>query len=222
MPETLREVYELLLAQFGPQHWWPGETPLEVMAGAVLVQNTAWKNVEQAIANLRHADLLDAQRLHAMPTEELSELIRPAGYFRLKARRLQNLMELVVTQYDGSLDAMFSMGQHPLREQLLSVRGVGPETADSILLYAARMPAFVVDTYTARVLKRHGWIEGEAGYYDIQDLFERSLEEDVPMFNEYHALLVRVGKDFCRKRPKCESCPLFDVLPEGGPLELDR
>jgi endonuclease-3 related protein len=222
MSSFLQQAYQRLFDAFGPQHWWPGETPLEVMIGAVLTQNTAWTNVERAIDNLRDASLLDAHRLHALPAEELAELIRPAGYFRLKARRLWNLLDLIVTGYDGSLEALFSLSQQDLTERLLSVNGVGPETADSIVLYAAQMPAFVVDAYTARVLKRHGWIEPEAGYHDIQALFVENLEEDVQMFNEYHALLVNVGKTFCRKSPRCESCPLCDMLPADGPVELNR
>ncbi len=220
MTATLREVYEHLLSALGPQHWWPGETPFEVIVGAVLVQNTAWKNVERAIANLRDADLLSPEAIHQTPAEELEELIRPAGYYRLKARRLKHLIDFLVERYDGSLDDMFATGVWALREELLSVNGIGPETADSILLYAGELPTFVVDTYTARVLKRHGWIEPEADYYAIKELFESNLEEDVAMWNEYHALLVRVGHLYCRKTPKCEECPLGEWLPEGGVVEM--
>lgn len=216
MVPNLHEIYRRLASAFGPQHWWPATTALEVMVGAVLTQNTAWKNVERAIANLRDAGVLQPQQLHQMPVHELAELIRPAGYFRVKSKRLKNLMALLVTRYDGCIETMFSLDQYQLREQLLSVNGVGPETADSIVLYAAQMPSFVVDTYTARVLKRHGWIEPEAGYDEIKDFFESRLEADVALFNEYHALLVRVGNQYCRKNAKCEQCPLFDLLPESG------
>ncbi len=220
MSHTLTEIYERLFVAFGPQHWWPGETPFEVMVGAVLVQNTAWKNVERAIENLRDADLLKPHALAGVPSAELAELIRPAGYFRLKTRRLKNLLDFLTDRYGGSLDDMFAVGLPQLREQLLAVNGIGPETADSILLYAGQLPTFVVDTYTARVLKRHAWIEPEADYHAIQGHFETQLDEDVQLYNEYHALLVRVGHLHCRKTPKCDDCPLCDLLPEGGPEEF--
>ena len=162
MTATLQQLYDQLLSAFGPQDWWPGDSPLEVMVGAVLVQNTAWKNVEKAIDNLREEGLLSAHELHKLSQPELEELIRPAGYYRLKAKRLRNLIDFLFAEYDGSLDAMFAADLQTLREQLLGVNGVGPETADSILLYAGGMPTFVVDTYTHRVLARHGWIEYEA------------------------------------------------------------
>ena len=220
MPSLLLNVYERLFASFGPQHWWPGESPFEVMVGAVLVQNTAWKNVERAIANLRDAGLMDVRSLCAIPVEELAELIRPAGYFQVKARRLQCLLEFVVERYDGSLEAMFATDVATLREQLLAVHGIGPETADAILLYAGGLPTFVVDTYTHRVLARHGWIGYEALYDEIKDYFESALPQDPALYNEYHALLVRLGKDYCRKTgPKCDECPLADMLPESGIVE---
>lgn len=222
MKATLREVYRRLLDAFGPQQWWPGETPFEVMVGAVLTQNTSWQNVERAIDNLRQADLLTPQALYEVPVEELEELVRPAGYFRVKARRLHSLLEFFVTRYGGSLEAMLATPLETLREELLAVHGIGPETADSILLYACELPVFVVDAYTYRVFSRHGWIGFDADYEAIQDLFQGGLPADAAMFNEYHALLVRVGKHFCRKRgPKCPQCPLGDLLPEGGALEPD-
>ena len=215
----LQEVYRRLFDAFGPQHWWPGQSPLEVMVGAVLVQNTAWSNVRRAIDNLRQADLLDPHALVRLPLEELEELVRPAGYYRVKAKRLRNLMALVVDRHDGDLDAMFAQDMAALREELLSVNGVGPETADSILLYAAGLPVFVVDAYTLRITARHGWIGFDSDYYALQDLFQSRLSEEVPLFNEFHALLVRLGKDFCRKRPLCEKCPLAELLPPGGAME---
>jgi len=222
MAVDLMRVYELLFEAFGPQHWWPGDTPFEVMVGAVLTQNTNWKNVHRAIENLKEAGLLEPKAMARLSLEELGELIRPAGYYRLKARRLQNLLRLVMERYEGSLEAMFAEQTSALREQLLGVQGIGPETADSILLYAAGKPVFVVDAYTHRVLARHGWIDFEADYYQLQELFHGSLPEDVQLFNEYHALLVRLGKDYCRKRnPRCEECPLAQLLPESGPLEPD-
>jgi endonuclease-3 related protein len=186
-----------------------------------LVQNTSWKNVEKAIERLREEDLLEPKPLRAWAIEDLAELIRPAGYFRVKARRLHNLLDLLVGRYDGSLEAMFQTDLPTLRGELLGVNGIGPETADSILLYAAGMPTFVVDTYTYRVLTRHGWIGFEADYAAIKDYFESSLACDAALFNEYHALLVRVGHLHCRKRPKCIGCPLAGLLPAGGPLEPD-
>jgi endonuclease-3 related protein len=189
------------------------------MVGAVLAQNTSWKNVEKALANLRHADLLDLHALGKVSLDELEELIRPAGYYRLKARRLQNLIAMIVDRY-GSLDAMFGTDLSGLREELLSVSGIGPETADSILLYAGGLPSFVVDAYTARIMFRHGWIDAEADYHTIKEFFESQLPDDVQMFKEYHALLVAAGKDYCLKSaPRCDRCPLASMLPEGGPIQ---
>ena len=219
MTSDLYAIYERLLDAFGPQNWWPGETPLEVMVGAVLVQNTNWKNVERAIDNLREADLISLEALNEIDHEELAELVRSAGYYRLKAKRLKNLIDYVVEQHDASLDAMFAMDIDSLREGLLSVKGIGPETADSIVLYAAQKPTFVVDNYTARVWKRHGWVEYEADYYALKEYFEGSLERDTQLFNEYHALIVRVGKEYCGKTPKCDECPLVEFLPESGVQE---
>jgi endonuclease-3 related protein len=214
-------VYDRLLAAFGPQHWWPGQSPFEVMVGAVLTQNTSWKNVEKAIDNLRGRDLLEPHTLFAAPSEELEELIRPAGYYRVKTRRLRNLLALLVHRYDGSLEAMFDTDVQTLRQELLGVNGIGPETADSILLYAGNLPVFVIDAYTHRVMARHGWIGFDADYHTLQDHFQDSLEEDVALYNEYHALLVRLGHGYCRKRPKCDDCPLAELLPDGGPLQPD-
>ncbi len=220
MKNMLSQVYEQLQRAFGAQHWWPGETQFEVIVGAVLVQNTAWRNVERAIENLRDAGLMEPAKLYALSESELAELIRPAGYYQVKARRLRNLLRLIVEQYDGSLEEMFRIDLATLREELLGVSGVGPETADAILLYAGSFPTFVVDTYTHRVLARHGWIDYEADYHSIKDYFEASLPQDAALFNEYHALLVRLGKDYCRKTgPKCETCPLVDMLPTSGIVE---
>jgi len=186
------------------------------MVGAVLVQNTAWKNVERAIANLRDADLLDPHRLVSTTPAELEALIRPAGYFRLKAKRLRSLIEFVVRQYDGSIDQMCSADRHQLRQELLAVHGIGPETADSILLYALDQPVLVVDTYTHRVFARHGWIGHDADYHQLQDYLVGELPEEAPLYNELHALLVNVGHHYCRKTPRCDECPLREMLPEGG------
>jgi len=221
MHPTLKEMFDRLYAAYGPRHWWPGESPFEVLIGAVLVQNTSWQNAEKAIDRLRRDDLLEPHALHAVPLEELEELIRPAGYYRIKARRLRSLLHFLVERYDGSLEAMFQTGLADLREELLKIKGVGPETADSILLYAGGLPVFVVDAYTHRVLARHGWIGFDADYYQIQDHFFSGLPQDAALYNEYHALLVEVGKQHCRKQPRCEGCPLAAMLPPGGPLEQE-
>jgi endonuclease III related protein len=191
------------------------------MIGAILVQNTSWKNVEKAIDRLREEDLLEPHALYAVPPAELEEMIRPAGYYRIKARRLHNLLAFLVERYDGDLDRMFATRLSTLREELLALNGVGPETADSILLYAGNLPVFVIDTYTHRILARHGWVEFDIDYDGLQEHFESHLPEDVALYNEYHALLVRVGHRHCRKTPKCDGCPLAELLPKGGPLEPD-
>jgi endonuclease-3 related protein len=211
------EAYERMLAAFGPQHWWPGDSPFEVMVGAVLVQNTSWRNVQRAIDNLRNAGVMELNALYQIPPAELAELIRPAGYYQLKTKRLRNLLRLIVEQYGGSLEAMFGTGLASLRDQLLAINGIGPETADAILLYAGDQPTFVVDTYSHRIMARHGWLDYDASYADIKDYFESALPDDAALYNEYHALLVRVGKDYCKRTaPNCEACPLAEMLPAGG------
>ena len=214
--DVLRQFYDALYERYGAQQWWPADTPLEVMVGAVLTQNTNWQNVERAIARLRAADLLDVAALHTVPTDRLAELIRPAGYFNVKARRLKSLIDMIWQGYDGDLTRMFAQPMAELRETLLSARGVGPETADSILLYAGGHPTFVVDAYTCRVVVRHGLLDAQAGYDDLKQLFEDALEADAALYNEYHALLVRVGKEHCRRRARCDGCPLarFEHDPE--------
>ncbi len=219
MTPSLHDIYQALWERFGPQNWWPGESPFEVIVGAVLVQNTAWKNVERAIDQLRAAEVLSPQAMAQLHDEELAELIRPAGYYRLKTRRLRNLLNYLVDHHEGDLDRLFAQNRETLRAELLAINGVGPETADSILLYAAELPVFVVDTYTHRMLARHGWIDYDADYHQMQEFFENQLEADVSLFNEFHALIVRVGHLYCRKQPKCEECPLCDLLPEGGIVE---
>lgn len=221
MPSILHDVYQRLFDRYGPQHWWPGESTLEILVGAVLVQNTNWRNVEQALDNLREEGLLSVSALYGMHPDELAEMIRPAGYYRLKAKRLRNVLRLVVEEYAGALEALRETPQDALREKLLAVNGIGPETADSILLYVLGMPTFVVDTYTQRVLKRHGWIEMEADYHAVQDYFHSSLERDAPLYNEFHALLVRVGREHCGKTPNCETCPLAELLPPSGVVSAD-
>jgi endonuclease-3 related protein len=217
---TLEAFYDALYAAYGPRGWWPGETRLEVMVGAVLTQNTNWTNVERAITNLKVAGVLDLDALNRMAESELAELIRPAGYFNVKARRLKALITWIAEAFDGDLDAMFARSTASLREGLLGVNGVGRETADSILLYAGQHVTFVVDAYTARVLCRHGLIDEDADYEQIKELFENHLPADKALFNEYHALLVEVGKRCCRpRRPRCDDCPLRE-FPHELSLQL--
>ncbi len=212
MRNNLLDIYNSLHRCFGPQHWWPGDSPFEVMVGAVLTQNTSWINVSRAIANLRAAKLLSCTALTALPVEELAVMIRPAGYYNLKARRLKNLLALIDEKYQGRLADFLEEETMELRRSLLSTKGIGPETADSILLYAADRPVFVVDAYTRRFLIRHGLICEEDGYHEIQDLFVDTLPEDAALYNEYHALIVRLGKEFCKKRkPLCSCCPLQET-----------
>jgi endonuclease-3 related protein len=206
-----------MLEHFGPQNWWPGDTPFEIMVGAILTQNTNWQNVEKAIARLKAAGVLSLAAMSALPKEELAEYIRPAGYYNIKAGRLQNLFAMIEREWDNDLAYLLRQPAAVLREQLLSVNGVGPETADSMVLYAAEQPAFVVDAYTHRILSRHEIIPEEYDYFEIQELFMDNLDENVGLFNEYHALLVQVGKHFCKKsKPKCGACPLSGV---GGITE---
>lgn len=201
-------MHQSLLDHFGPQKWWPGETPLEVMVGAVLTQNTNWTNVEKAIQNLNAKGLLSLKALNAISIQALAEEIRSAGYFNIKAKRLKNLVRFIFERYNGSLKGLFNEAIGSLREGLLSVNGVGPETADSILLYALERPVFVVDTYTHRILLRHGMADEQMTYHELQEVFVDHLPEDLGLFNEFHALIVRAGKKYCKKTPICSDCPL--------------
>jgi len=207
--EKLSQIYTRLYDHFGPQHWWPGESPFEVMLGAVLTQNTSWNNVQLAIDNLKGAGLLTYENMAALPAALLAEYIRPAGYFNLKAGRLHNLFGLIRERFAGSVAQMVATETDELRRSLLSVKGIGPETADSILLYAAQRPVFVVDAYTYRILVRHDLISEDFGYDEIQELFMDHVEPDTALYNEFHALLVCAGKEYCRKtKPRCAQCPL--------------
>ncbi|MHC4344493.1 MAG: endonuclease III domain-containing protein [Planctomycetota bacterium] len=216
--ERLSEIYKLLFERFGPQHWWPGETQFEMIVGAILTQNTSWANVEKAIANLKSADLLSPESLHNIEIGDLAELIRPAGYFNVKAKRLKSFIDWLFTNYGGELTGLESLDTERLRQELLSVKGIGRETADSILLYALNREIFVVDAYTARVAVRHGLIEPGADYEQLRDLFQSNLLQDVRLFNECHALLVRVGKEFCKPKARCPGCPL-ENLPHNVDIE---
>jgi endonuclease-3 related protein len=206
--ETLSEIYQLLYDAFGPQHWWPGETPFEIMTGAILTQNTSWTNVEKAIANLNRAGRLTPDALHRIEIAQLAELIRPAGYYNIKSKRLKNFVDWLFEHYSGELANLQTIHTGQLREELLAVKGIGRETADSILLYALGRPVFVVDAYTARITVRHELIEPDADYEQLRELFESNLPQDVRLFNEYHALLVSAGKEFCKTKARCSGCPL--------------
>ncbi len=207
----LNFIYDRLYESFGPQKWWPGDTQLEIIVGAILTQNTSWTNVEKAIGNLKRENLLDVENLKKITTRRLAHLIKPAGYYNIKAKRLKNFIEYLYSFYDGSLKKMFDRDYLRLRAELLSLNGIGQETADSILLYAGNKPIFVVDAYTKRILQRHHLIDKDASYSEIQNLFMDNLKKDVKLFNEYHALLVNLGKNICLKRPLCELCPLKDI-----------
>ena len=213
--ETLMQMYQAMLDRFGHQDWWPGDTPLEVCVGAILTQNTSWTNVARAISNLKDAGMMSVGALHHLPADALAELIRPAGYFNIKAKRLKNFIRHVYDNYGENLGpdspgkgGLLDRGVGSMREELLSINGIGRETADSIILYAAKAPSFVVDAYTYRILLRHRLIAPEDDYEAIKELMESSLPRDVAIWNDYHAQLVAAGKEFCRPTARCEGCPL--------------
>ncbi|NVM56899.1 MAG: endonuclease III domain-containing protein [Desulfobacterales bacterium] len=204
----LLDLYSRLYRAFGPRHWWPGDSAFEVAVGAILTQNTAWRNVQKAIDNLKARRLLSPDALAALPVQDLASVIRPAGYYNIKARRLKHFLEFLLQETAGDLDRLLEEDLDTLRSKLLSINGIGPETADSILLYAGNKPTFVVDTYTQRILSRHSLIPEEASYDEVRSFFMDSLEPDASMFNEYHALLVHLGHTFCSKKdPRCTGCP---------------
>ena len=213
-PRQARAVFDRLLAQHGPQHWWPGDSPFEIMVGAVLTQNTAWRNVERAIDYLRAAGLLDAAYILACDDDRLARLLRPSGYFNVKATRLKALCRWILDA--GGVEALGRWPTDRLRHGLLAVKGVGPETADDILLYAFERPVFVVDAYTRRLFSRLGLCAPDVGYEALRHAFERVLPPDVALFNEYHALIVAHGKDVCRPRPRCGECGLQRSCPAAG------
>jgi endonuclease III related protein len=211
--KSLAQYYDALFRQLGPQAWWPAKTPFEVIVGAILTQNTSWANVERAITNLRRERLLSVRALEQVPFQRLANLIRPSGYFRQKAKKLKAFVYFLREEYSGSLVRMFKTPTHELREKLLAVHGIGPETADSILLYAGHKDIFVVDAYTKRILSRHGWVGEDASYEEMRSLVESELPREVSRYNEFHALLVNVGKNWCRPRdPRCFECPLEPFL----------
>ena len=209
---TLLQIYQRMLDVLGPQQWWPGETPFEVVIGAILTQNTNWSNVKKAIKNLKVAGKLSPEGIHELGLAELAQLIRPSGFFNVKARRIKSFIDWLFSKYDGKLSQMFDQDLQRLRGELLTIKGIGPETADSVLLYAGDLPTFVVDAYTHRIFSRHGFIPEESTYDEMKSFFEENLPNDVKLFNEYHALLVNIGKTFCKPKQICEPCPLKDLL----------
>ena len=206
--ETIRNIYSCLYDTYGPQKWWPADSPFEVMVGAVLTQNTNWKNVEKAINNLKNANVLSPSRLYKIDDLRLAELIKPSGYFNVKTRRLKNMLKWMIEEYDGDIETISELADWRLREELLTIKGIGPETADSIMLYAFNRRVFVVDTYTARIFGRHLVIDEYTDYTEIQELCESAIEPDVKIYNTFHAFLVQVGSKYCKPKPRCEDCPL--------------
>jgi endonuclease III related protein len=206
--KDLVRIYELLNGHFGDLHWWPAEEPFEVVVGAILTQNTAWTNVEKAIAALKEKRLLSPEALFRIDEGALADIIRPSGYYNVKAKRLKSFVRFLREEYAGDIGVMSAEGLPILRKKLLDVPGIGQETADSILLYACGKPVFVCDAYTRRILERHRQIDADADYARIQELFMSHLPHEAALFNQYHALIVYVGKTFCRKVPKCDPCPL--------------
>lgn len=244
LASQLRRAYPLMRDRFGHQHWWPGDTAFEVCVGAILVQNTSWTNVERAIANLKSAGVLEPKRLFALPEARLAELIRPAGYFNVKARRLRSFLRVLVEEYDGRLKLLFAGEMAVVRERLLAIHGIGPETADSLLLYAGGHASFVIDAYTKRIFQRHQWpgglppttafkeVQGSKfrvqssrsasfSYDALKSLCESALDQKrgaarLDYWQDYHAQLVMVGKHYCRPREaRCAGCPLRSMLPSG-------
>lgn len=214
--DKLLKLYDQLKSAYGSQAWWPAETPFEVIVGAILVQSTAWRNVVKAINNLRDANLLTPSKLGAIPQPQLEELVRPSGYFRVKAKKLRAFLTHLEVHHCYRLDSLFAADALTLREELLSIYGIGNETADSIILYAAEKPIFVIDAYTHRLLSRLGWIGGKYDYNKLQGIFMDALPHDVRLFNEFHALIDRHSSRICRKAPRCEVCVLRNECPFEG------
>ena len=207
----LLDIYHKLFDHFGHQNWWPGETRFEVIIGAVLTQNTNWTNVEKAIGNLKLTGILSPKKIVELPNDALSEMIRPSGYFNQKAERLKLVCTYLLERCNGDLDRFGDITTEVLREELLAIKGIGPETADSILLYAFDRPLFVVDAYTARSFQRIGLIGNNTGYSEIQSLFMDNITPDPELFNDYHAQIVNLGKHYCKSKPLCKLCPLNDI-----------
>ncbi len=205
MTNLLNQIFFILLNRFGPQNWWPAESKFEIIVGAILTQNTSWKNVEKAISKLKEKDLLCPKKINSLSHSELSELIKSAGFFNIKSKRLKNLINFL-EKYQFDLKKIKSLEN--LRDRLLEVEGIGKETADSILLYVFDQPVFVVDAYTKRIFSRLGFLEEESSYDDFQSLFHNNLTRNAEFFGEYHALIVKHAKEYCRKKPQCTQCPI--------------
>jgi endonuclease III related protein len=218
MKKTLHIVFNQMSKHYGPTHWWPGDSAFEIAIGAILTQNTAWTNAEKAIIKLKQAKLLDPRRMTTCPLAELEQALRPSGYFRQKTKRVRLFCDHLLSHYGGSMKRLAKRPLPELRQELLALNGIGPETADDILLYACGKTVFVVDAYTRRIFSRHGLVEPAIGYEDLRAFFERHLEPDLHLFKEYHGLIVWTGKDFCRKGPRCEGCPLAPLLRPNEPL----
>ncbi|WP_198017504.1 endonuclease III domain-containing protein [Syntrophorhabdus aromaticivorans] len=212
MLQRLSNIFNALLAAFGKRHWWPGETRLEVIVGAILTQNTSWKNVEKAIDNLKAMNLLDVGALHALSMEQLAKVIRPSGFYNVKSKRLKSFVKVLHDEFSGAISNLDVLGTAELRKLLLRIEGIGNETADSILLYALNRPIFVVDAYTKRFLVNHGLYTGDGTYDDVQSFFMEHLPPDTYLFNEFHALIVCLCQNYCRKVPACAACPLREDL----------
>jgi len=221
--ERLLQVFHRLLRHFGPRHWWPAETPFEVVVGAILTQSVAWRNVEVAIVNLKRLGLLDPRRILSCPQDVLEEAVRPTRYYRQKAVRLRDFCRVLCQEFEGKLDAMFSLEVDVLRKKLLAIKGIGPETADSIILYAADKPVFVVDAYTKRIFNRLGFFDDSLKYHEIQEFFALHLPQDVYLFNEYHALIDALGQNICfASSPECSGCPVQDMCRFAGGVALPQ
>lgn len=207
--KRLLEIYNILYSRFGPQNWWPADSPFEVIIGAILTQSTNWNNVEKAIGNLKKYNLLDPNALYKVDEKTLAETIRASGYYNMKAKKIKAFLDFLFSNYYGDLNEMFKTPMNLLRTQLLNVYGIGEETADSIILYAGNLPIFVIDAYTKRIMSRLGFLEEKSSYSQFQKLFMDNLPHNPKLFNEYHALLVSLGKHFCKKsNPNCAECPL--------------
>lgn len=210
----LMNVYNRLFKHFGPQHWWPGETRFEVVVGAILTQNTAWTNVEKAIKNLKKEKMLNCRKIANMDIKKLEKMIRSSGFYKQKAERLKRFCRYLDKNYDSNLNSFFNRSPDEIRTELLSLNGIGNETADSILLYAGEKLKFVIDSYTVRMCERTG-IKKVKTYHQLQDFFEKNLPKDIELYKEFHALIVELGKNFCRKKPRCDECPLKNICKYG-------
>jgi endonuclease-3 related protein len=209
--KTLIEIYQRLFARYGPQHWWPGDSPFEVMVGAILTQSATWQNVVKAISNLKNAGKMSPLALRNIPIDELTQLIHPSGYYNAKALKLKALVNWLGAFCGDDLDRLFATDTDTLRLHLLAINGIGPETADSILLYAGNKPVFVIDAYSRRIFSRLGLTSEKDSYPAYQALFMKNLPVNTRLFNEYHALLVQLGKKACRKPPFCDDCCLSEI-----------